>query len=152
EHLVGKIASTPAQDEPFSPIYLEGVFPEDVSRQLLSHLPDPAWYSAAAERHYGRGNGGPVRSMSLLTPPNLAGLPDLPRELWEGIAAALTAPELKLVLFRKLARDLAFRYGVPKAEVGRLAGYSRPTLYRETEGFEIAPHPDTRRKVVTMQL
>src|SRR5262245_47225047 len=76
-HLVGKIASTPAQDEPFSPIYLEGVFPEDVSRQLLSHLPDPAWYSAAAERHYGRGNGGSVRSMYLLTPPNLAGLPDL---------------------------------------------------------------------------
>jgi hypothetical protein len=41
---------------------------------------------------------------------------------------------------------------VPESEVSELAGFSRPTLYRETEGFEIAPHPDTRKKVVTMQL
>jgi hypothetical protein len=51
-----------------------------------------------------------------------------------------------------LARDLAFRYGVREADVKDLAGYSRPTLYRETAGFEIPPHPDTRKKVVTMHL
>src|SRR5262249_23066956 len=45
-----------------------------------------------------------------------------------------------------------FRYGVPEAETPQLAGYARPTLYREVEGFEIPPHPDTRKKVVTMHL
>jgi len=47
---------------------------------------------------------------------------------------------------------LAYRYGVPAAGVPDLVGHSRPTLYRETDGFEIPPHPDTRRKVVTMHL
>ena len=64
----------------------------------------------------------------------------------------MTAPELKQAMYTKLGRDLAFRYGIPLSEVGQLAGFSRPTLYRETDGFEIPPHPDTRKKVVTMHL
>ena len=65
---------------------------------------------------------------------------------------SLTDPALKRAMYAKLARDLAFRYGVPESKVPELAGYTRPTLYRETEGFEIPPHPDTRKKVVTMHL
>jgi hypothetical protein len=36
--------------------------------------------------------------------------------------------------------------------VTELAGFARPTLYREIEGFEIPPHPGTRKKVVAMHL
>ena len=46
---------------------------------------------------------------------------------------ALTAPEVKRAMYAKLARDLAFRYRVAESEVPGLAGYSRPTLYRETD-------------------
>jgi hypothetical protein len=152
QHLLGRIDCTAAVHEPFSHIYLEQVFPPDVYEQLLTHLPDPELYTRANERYYDKGEQAFVRSMFQLTPDKLACLSAAQRELFQGVAAALTAPELKRAMFAKLAPDLAFRYGVPESEVGDLAGYSRPTLYRETEGFEIPPHPDTRKKVVTMHL
>jgi hypothetical protein len=152
EHLLHRIDCTPAVDEPFSHIYLEDVFPTDIYEQLLNLLPDPKLYNGTAERHYGHGNGAYVRWMFPLTQAKVDGLSLAQQELWRGIGAALTAPELKRAMFTKLSRDLAFRYSVPESEVGELAGYSRPTLYRETAGFEIPPHPDTRKKVVTMHL
>ena len=151
QHLLARIDSTAAVDEPFSHIYLEQVFPTDIYEQLLSHLPHPELYTSAAERHYNNG-GLFVRWMFALTPAKLACLSASQQELFRGLAAALTAPELKRAMYTKLAKDLAFRYGVPESQVGELAGYSRPTLYRETEGFEIPPHPDTRKKIVTMHL
>jgi len=87
-----------------------------------------------------------------LTPASIAKLAPASREFWGSIAAALTASELKEAVYAKLAKDLMFRYGASEAEVPKLAGYARPTLYREVEGFEIPPHPDTRKKVVTMHL
>src|SRR5207245_1890886 len=118
----------------------------------LDHLPDPGLYAQAAERHYGNGGGDSVRSMFALTVTALEQLPAAGRELWRGGAAALAAPELKRAGYAKLAPDLAHRYGGAPSAVEDLAGYSRPTLYRETEGFEIPPHPDTRKKIVTMHL
>ena len=152
DHLLRRIAGTPALEEPFSHLYLEEVFPPDVYQQLLGRFPDHELYGPASERYYDTGADKYVRAMFALTPAKLACLPAEQQELWRGVAAALTAPELKRAIYAKLAKDLAFRYGVSEPEVAELPGYSQPTLYRETAGFEIPPHPDTRRKVVTMHL
>jgi hypothetical protein len=150
--LVSRIAGTAAIEEPFSHLYVEEVLPPDLYEEILRSFPDPAVYTGSAERYRGGGGDEYVRRMLPLTPAELIKLPAATHELWRGIAAALTAPELKEAVFAKLARDLAYRYGVPEKETTRLPGYSRPTLYRETDGFEIPPHPDTRKKVVTMHL
>jgi hypothetical protein len=148
EHILARVAATPAVDEPFSHIYLEDLFPSDVYERLLAALPDPESYDTAAERY--RGDTGFVRRQFALTTANVDKIPDA--DVWRGVAAALTAPELKRAVFGRLATDMAYRYGIPPADVGDLKGFSRPTLYRETDGFEIPPHPDTRKKVVTMHL
>jgi hypothetical protein len=150
DHLLGRIDGTAAVHEPFAHIYLENVFPAGVYEQLLQAFPPTEMYQEAAERHYGHGQN--VRSMYALSHGGLARLSGEQQQIWRGVAAALTAPELKQVMFKKLAKDLSFRYGVPESQAARLPGYSRPTLYRETDGFEIPPHPDTRKKVVTMHL
>lgn len=137
---------------PFGHIYLEDVFPREVYAEILASLPDPSIYAATAERHHKGEAGSYNRSLFPIAVQYLPLMDDSIRDLWRGIAAALTAPELQRAIYTKLARDLAFRYGVSEAKVRELAGYSRPTLYRETEGFEIPPHPDTRKKVVTMHL
>jgi hypothetical protein len=153
DHLLDRIEATPAIHEPFTHIYLEEVFPADVYEHVLASLPEPKLYGGTAERHHGKGEpGNYTRAMFLITPTALAALPSAQQDLWRGIAAALTDTKLKRAMYGKLAKDLSFRYRVPEADVPDLAGYSRPTLYRETEGFEIPPHPDTRKKVVTMHL
>jgi hypothetical protein len=152
DHLLGRLDVTSALHEPFSHIYLEEIFPPDFYEDLLRGLPDPKLYTNAADRHYGGAEGKHVRSMFHLTPARIAGLPAAHQEMWRGVASALASPVLKTAVFTKLAKDLAFRYGVPESRAGDLAGYSRPVLYREMEGYEIAPHPDTRKKVVTMHL
>ncbi len=53
---------------------------------------------------------------------------------------------------QKLAPGLTLRYGVENSMVQELAGFALPELFREVEGYSIKPHPDTRKKVVTMQL
>ncbi|HJZ57797.1 MAG TPA: hypothetical protein VKE74_22750 [Gemmataceae bacterium] len=152
QHLLRRVAETPALTEPFGHVYLTDVLPPDVYWELLDHLPDPGLYAAAAERHYGDGVGNSVRWMFALTIAALDRLPGRQQALWRGVAAALSAPALKRAVYAKLAPDLAYRYAVPESAVPDLAGYSRPTLYRETDGFEIPPHPDTRKKIVTMHL
>jgi hypothetical protein len=152
DHLLHRIDVTPAIEEPFGHIYLEEVFPRDIYAEVLASLPDPSIYAATAERHHKGEAGSYNRSMFPIAVQNLPLMAEPIRDLWRGIAAALTAPELQRAMYAKLARDLAFRHGVPEAKGRDLAGYSRPTLYRETEGFEIPPHPDTRKKVVTMHL
>jgi hypothetical protein len=151
-HVLERVAITPAEREPFSHIYLEHVLPWDVYARLLVGLPDPARYGGSAERHRGYGHDGYVRKRLDLTRANVASLSGESRVLFAALAAAMVAPELKQAMYAKLAPDLAFRYGISEGRVGELAGYARPILYRETEGFEIAPHPDTRKKIVTMHL
>jgi hypothetical protein len=152
DHLRNRIERTDAEFRPFAHIFLNQVFPSDVYEQMLYHLPDPSLYWSANEKHYGRGDGGVVRSLFELTTDRIAELHWESREFWREVTGALTAPELKGIMFAKLAPDLAFRYSVQECNVTNLAGFTRPTLYRETDGYEIPPHPDTRRKVVTMQL
>ena len=151
EHMIRRVNETQALSEPFGHFYLSDVLPADLYRELLTSLPDPSQYDRAAERHHKGEAGGYVRSSYTLTHAKIAALSSA-QDLWRGVASALTAPELKRAVFAKLAPDLAYRFGVPSHETADLPGYSRPTLYRETEGFEIPPHPDTRKKVVTMHL
>jgi hypothetical protein len=151
-HLLESVTAARAETQPFSHTYFENLFPPDIYERMLQSLPDPAEYLAAAERHYGDARGNSVRWMYALSQGALEKLPVAVQSLWRGIAAALSDSAVKRTVFAKLAPDLAFRYGVTESAVADLPGYTRPTLYREVDGFEIPPHPDTRKKIVTMHL
>lgn len=152
DHMIRRVNAATAETAPFSHAYFEDVLPPLVYEALLDSLPDAALYARAADRHYRGESGSHVRLRFALSRDGVGDLPSYARDLWRGVAAALTDPALKRAVFAKLAPDLAYRYGVPEDQVPDLAGHARPVLYRETEGFEIPPHPDTRKKVVTMHL
>jgi hypothetical protein len=148
-HLLARVRAAAVWDEPFTHTYLEEVFPPDVYAALLATLPPADRYSTGPREPNARYQS---RTFYNLTSDRVRRFPVARRNVWLGVAAALTDPEMKRGLYAKLAPDLIYRYGVEEAAVPELAGHPRPTLYRDVEGFEIPPHPDTLKKVVTMHL
>ncbi|MCA9072941.1 MAG: hypothetical protein KDA84_28655, partial [Planctomycetaceae bacterium] len=149
EHLLTRIQAATVWDAPFTHMSLQDIFPADVYSELLTHLPPAERYRTGPRTSNGRHN---VRTFYNLTTDGISGFPICCRTLWRGVSAALTDPELKRCLYAKLAPDLSHRYVIEETKVADLAGYSRPTLYRETEGYEMPAHTDSLKKVVTMHL
>ncbi len=152
DHLLDRLDRTSACDEPYSHFYLERVFPEDVYAEMMAAMPAPHDYRPLSLKKHQNAAGVSTRDVLPLSTEGLAQLPAHQREIWKGVAAALTAPELKVAVFRKLATDLARRFNCRPEEVERIVSYTKPSLFRDLEGYEIAPHPDGRAKIVTMQL
>jgi len=82
----------------------------------------------------------------------LEGLDTRRQSFWRTVRSTLGSAELKRLAFEKLAPGLAYRYAIDPRQVAALPGYALPELFRETAGYMLKPHPDTRRKVVTMQI
>ena len=152
QRMLQVVESTPALHEPFSHIYFENLFPAEIYSAMMAALPDPACYRAINVNKHSRDDGVSTRDVLPLDAENLHGLPVAHRLLWRNVATALSAPELKAAVFRKLAPDLALRFDMPEGKVEQIVSYTKPSLMRDLEGYEIPPHPDGRAKIVTMQL
>jgi hypothetical protein len=151
-HMLRVVDETPAEHKPFSHIYLEGLFPADVYAEMMAQLPEGSCYRAIHPYKHSRDDGVSTRDVLPLVDDDLAALPERQRTIWDSVSRALSAPELKSAIFRKLAPDLALRFAMSESDVERLVAYCRPCLLRDLEGYEIPPHPDGRAKIVTMQL
>ena len=130
DHLLMQIEKTNVIAEPFSHFYLEEVFPEDIYEQMLIQLPVVDLYHTC-HNHQGS-EGDYMRATFELSRTRLPELPTDQEDLWRGIASVLTAPELKQAVYRRLAKGMAFRFGVAKSNVEQIPGFAKPTLYRET--------------------
>jgi hypothetical protein len=151
EHLVRVVNAAPLNAEPFPHFVVEGFFPAEVYERLLASLPSPEIYEAFDyDKHQQDGESNRRRfQMGNAWLDRLSGET---RVFWYSVRSALGSDEVKLAVFGKLAPGLAFRYGVSGDQAKDLPGYALPELFHETQGYSIKPHPDTRKKVVTMQI
>jgi hypothetical protein len=148
-HLLVMLKGTAVYDEPFTHCYFEDVFPASIYAEILAALPETSLYVAGrvkAEEGYSTRQRFPLQAS------HLKGLPEPQRRLWTGISSALCSKEFQSKLFDKLSVGLAQRFGIRPDQAAQVAAYPRPALFRDLPGYEIAPHPDTRRKIVTVQL
>ena len=151
-HMIKRVAATSFQNDPFPHVSIQQFFPEAIYRRILDALPtDECYTNCDVEKN--RGYDGAInRSRLQLTNEQLDRLPTELQSFWLGVRDALGSPALKQAVFNKLAPGLSFRYGLSNQAAADVEAYPRPELFREKKGFRIAPHPDTRGKVVTMQV
>ena len=150
-HILSVVENCDVFREPFPHFMIRGFFPDDVYRRMVELLPQRSHYS---EFHYSEAapEGEGVRWRFDLSDAAVHMLPADSQEFWLGVRDALGCSRLKRAVFGRLSDGLAYRYSVPTESVADLPGYPLPALFREEAGYRIKPHPDTRKKIVTMQI
>jgi hypothetical protein len=145
------VAQARAIEKPFYHLQFDRVFPADVYAAMMDAMPIADDYRPLRGRNDGnrRNDGTWTRVKIDLFPEYTRHLPASKREVWDLVGRALCAREVQAGLVRALAPGLKRRFGEGFADVGM---YPIPVLTRDTPGYVITPHTDTRWKGITVQL
>lgn len=132
-----------AFDRPYPHLSFENFFAEDVYRRLISHWPDIDRYVDL--------NGARTRKQYTLWDRQVeAGDPER-TALWRTVSDALSAPPIEAALRDRLTKGFEMRAN-GSGEGWPVPMHPQPVLYADFHGYAIKPHPDTRRKVLTMMI
>lgn len=151
-HMVDAVCATTPQLDPFPHIIVGNIFPAGVYDDLLEFLPSDSLYEKFGYAKFQTTDGASNRMRFRMEDKWLDRLSPAQRRFWHAVRQALGSNLLKRAVFAKLSAGLAFRFGVPEFETSDIEAYALPELFREFSAYRIKPHPDTRRKVVTMQI
>jgi len=151
EHWRNVISQTPAVHQPFEHIYIEKVWPDEVYHQLRNNLPPAQFYEPINIKRWVRANGESTRDRIKLTYENIEGWPQALQNFWLSLVRALYSDELKEAVFSKLKDDIALRLGITPQDVAGSSMFVAASLIRDTQEYQIKPHPDGYPRVVTMQ-
>lgn len=130
-------------DKPYPHLVFENFFADDVYRRLISGWPDIDRYVDL--------NGARTRKQYTLWDPSIEAGDKERTDLWRTVAQALSAEPLQDALRKRLHKGFELR-SKGSGEGWPVPMHPQPVLYADFEGYAIKPHPDTRRKVLTMMI
>lgn len=143
-HALASIEDADYFFSPFPHIIFRNFFPPDFYNDLTRSIPSEGYDPITASG---------TRMALRLYGDNLEEIHTALRPLWAAASSALTSKKLELAIRDKLHAGLEMRARGDKVRsVEDLKLVAKPVLYRDSDGYQIKPHPDTRKKVVTMQL
>jgi hypothetical protein len=143
ESATDAIRTAEAFRKPYPLIRFRDFFPSDFYARLLQRFP-------LVDRFAGLNGDGTRREYALYDERSDPGSEE-GREIWWIVRRVLSSPELASALRAKL--DEGFRIRASRSREGwPIPMFPRPVLYTDLDGYAIKPHPDTRRKVLTMQI
>jgi len=143
-HAVASIRAADHFSSPFPHIVFNNFFPSDFYRDLVRGVPTEG---------YDPITGTGTRMALRLYGENVEKIEPSLRPMWAAASAMLTSKEVEHAIRVKLRDGLEIRArGDKLASVDDVALVAKPVVYRDSDGYQIKPHPDTRKKVVTMQL
>ena len=149
-HMVTSIQRAEPFHEPYSHVYFEDMFPQDVYARVLAALPDSGLYHPLNLKQWSRPDGTSTRDRFFLSAENIARLDDDRQKLWSTLSWVMSHPALKRAMFHKLAPTLARRTGTLSSRVDEIETHPRMLLFRDTDQYRIKPHPDGLETIATM--
>ncbi|MBV9561881.1 MAG: hypothetical protein JOY90_15745 [Bradyrhizobium sp.] len=146
-HAVSSIEAADYFRAPFPHIVFRDFFPADFYDELIRKVP------AAGSEGYDPITSSGSRLALRLYGEHVEKLDPALRSLWSAASNVLTSKQVEQAIRDKLREGLDIRArGDKVAGAESLKLVAKPVLYRDSDGYQIKPHPDTRKKVVTMQL
>src|SRR6185437_9167607 len=143
-HAVASIEAADHSPSPFPHIFFRNFFPADFYRDLVRNIP---------AKGYDPITGSGTRMALRLYGDNVEQIEPELRAAWAAVSAMLTSKEVERAIRVRLHDGLEIRARGDKiAGADDLKLVAKPVVYRDSDGYQIKPHPDTRKKVVTMQL
>jgi hypothetical protein len=143
ESATNSILKAEAFRKPYPLILFRDFFPSEFYARLLQSFP-------SVDRFAGLNGDGTRREYALYDEHSDPGSEES-RALWSIVRRVLKSTEVASALREKL--DEGFRIRSKKSGEGwPVPMHPRPVLYTDLNGYAIKPHPDTRRKVLTMQI
>jgi hypothetical protein len=137
------ILSAASFKAPYPHILFRDFFPGEFYRLLIERFP-------TVDRFMGLNGAGTRRQFNLYDDRADPGSEE-GRAVWSVVARVLSSPEIQAALRERL--DTGFRIRAKRSGEGwPIPMFPRPVLYTDLDGYAIKPHPDTRRKVLTMQI
>jgi hypothetical protein len=140
-HGVQSIMNARVYSKPYPHLAFANFWPADFYQELIAKRPD--------ENRYVNLNGRNTRRQFTLFDGSCDAGDDERRALWKLVSDVLSAPEIEEALRKQLDEGLRIR-AKGSHESWPVKMYPRPVLYADYDGYAIKPHPDTRRKVLTM--
>jgi len=143
-HAVASIETAEHSTFPFPHIVFRNFFPADFYRDLIRSVP---------AQGYDPITGTGTRMALRLYGENIEKIEPALRPAWAAVSTMLTSKEVERAIRNRLHDGLEIRARgdkVPGPDDLKLV--AKPVVYRDRDGYQIKPHPDTRKKVVTMQL
>ncbi|MBW8744489.1 MAG: FkbM family methyltransferase [Sphingomonas sp.] len=150
DELAGRIARRIRAAEidavPSANIFIEDMLPQHVYTELLARLPGDSALDPIDHPQAIADDGRRTRYLLDLTPDSLPRLDPEDRPFWEAMIAVFTAPEIADAMIAKFEPELRARFGEAMPELVAV-----PILYRDYPGYRIGIHPDTPKKIATLQ-
>lgn len=143
-HAVASIKAADYFAKPFPHIFFRNFFPDEFYSEMIAKWPTTGYDPIKGDgtRMALRLYGDHVRQV------------DAPlRDAWVAVSQMLMSKDVENAIRVKLRDGLETRARgdkLPGADAVKLV--AKPVLYSDKDGYEIKPHPDGRKKVVTMQL
>lgn len=146
ERVVRRINAAVVDPAPSGNIYMENMLPRNVYEELLARLPDDGALDPIIHPDAIAADGRRTRYLLDLTYETLERFDEEHRGFWEAMIELFTAPEIARAVVDKFAPELRQRFGDALPELVAV-----PILYRDFPGYRIGIHPDTARKIATLQ-
>jgi hypothetical protein len=143
-HAVASIEAADHFSFPFPHIVFRNFFPADFCRDLVRSVPTEGY-----DRITATGSRVALR----LHGENIERIDPVLRPAWAAVSTMLTSKGVERAIRNRLHDGLEIRARgdrVPRADDLKLV--AKPVIYQDRDGYWIKPHPDKRKKVVTMQL